>query len=53
MLAQQRQFLNDLVRKGKAKFPHLIVIITMNADDLEMDKEEVLKECFELVRVLG
>lgn len=25
----------------------------MNADDLEMDKEEVLKECFELVRVLG
>ena len=25
----------------------------MNGEDLEMDKEEVLKECFELVRVLG
>ena len=23
------------------------------AEELEMDKEEVLKECFELVRVLG
>lgn len=25
----------------------------MNSDDLEMDKEEVLKDCFEIIRVLG